>query len=122
MNTRERTQLTQCDKHDVCLPIQLAKALATIVEGKIDCASKNGATVTIREPVREVFPTVLGRWVTKHDRTFGSPKEASCDTTCCGADVDEPFGPMAIILKAPSAQIMNTFFGVSSYLVQRSRV
>tara|TARA_R110002003_G_scaffold2702_3_gene24558 strand:+ start:124 stop:492 length:369 start_codon:yes stop_codon:yes gene_type:complete len=122
MNTRERRQLTQCDKHDVCLPIQLAKTLATVVKGKIDSAPKNSATVTIREPVRKVFPTVLGRWVTKHDGTFGSPEEASCDATCCRTDVDEPFSPMAIILTAPSAQTMSNFFGVSSYLIQRSRV
>jgi hypothetical protein len=122
MNTSKRRQLTQCDKHNVCFPIQLAEALATIVEGKIDSAPKNSATVTIREPVRKVFPTVLGRWVTKHDGTFGSPEEASCDATCCRTDVDEPFSPMAIILTASSAQTMNIIFGISPYLVQRSRV
>lgn len=44
---QEQVNLTEYDKDDVCLPIELAEAFATIVECEVDGSTQDSTTITI---------------------------------------------------------------------------
>lgn len=54
---------TQNHKHDIRSPIQLSQRPSAVVERQIDRAAEYAATVPICQPVRQVLPSVLRRWI-----------------------------------------------------------
>jgi hypothetical protein len=89
---------TQDDKNNVCLPVELSKGLSAVIERQIDDSTQDSATVTVREPVREISSSAFWRWVAEHDGTLSSPKQASRYTTSSRTEVDEPLCAMPVIL------------------------
>lgn len=68
-----------------------------MVEGKVDGASQDRATVSVGQPVRQIPASLLRFRIAEHDRSFSSPEYPSTESTRCRAQVDEPHCSVTIV-------------------------
>lgn len=67
------------------------------IESQVNDASQDASSVSIAQPVGQIFASCMCFRVAKHDGAFSGPEEASCDAACRRTKVYEPFSTVSIV-------------------------